>query len=78
MQSLPPVGKLPAAMSDERVQIGDRVITMQMPGIFTVASRTGHVIRIVSDDGVELTVADASVRRLDGAEAATADDTAGD
>lgn len=65
-------------MSDERIQIGDRVITMQMPGIFTVTSRAGHVIRIISDDSVELTVVDASVRRLDGAEAATADVAASD
>jgi len=51
-------------MSDGPLQVGDRVITMQMPGIFTVTARVGRGLRITSDDGVVLTVAEASLRRM--------------
>lgn len=70
MQCGPPIGKLRARMSDEPLQIGDRVITMQMPGIFTITGRTGRAMEIVSDDGVRLTVSEASLRRIYDAPAA--------
>jgi hypothetical protein len=66
-------------MSDRPIQIGDRVITMQMPGIFVVTARRGAFVEIASDDGVVLTVSDASLRRMppdpapdDGADASDA------
>lgn len=51
-------------MSERPLEIGDRVITMQMPGIFTVTARKGRALEIVSDDGVRLTVTEASLRRM--------------
>ena len=51
-------------MSDGPLQVGDRVITMQMPGIFTVTARAGRGLQITSDEGVMLTVAEASLRRM--------------
>lgn len=59
-------------MSDGPLQIGDRVITMQMPGIFTVTGRKGRALDIVSDEGVRLTVTEASLRRMDRAPTAPA------
>lgn len=52
-------------MPEGPLQIGDRVITMQMPGIFTVSGRRARALDIVSDDGVRLTVSEASLRRMD-------------
>jgi hypothetical protein len=65
-------------MADGPLRIGDRVITMQMPGIFTVTGRSGRALDIVSDEGVRLRVMEASLRRMDAApaDAPDADDEA--
>jgi len=52
-------------MTNGRLRIGDRVITMQMPGIFTVTGHNGPALDIVSDDGVRLRVYESSLRRMD-------------
>jgi len=52
-------------MADDRLRIGDRVITMQMPGIFTVTGQSGPALDIVSDEGVHLRVYESSLRRMD-------------
>ena len=53
-------------MGDAAIQVGDRVIILQMPGVFRVASRTGRMIIIESARGVRLTVQAEAVRRVDG------------
>jgi len=51
-------------MADRPIEIGDRVYTLQMPGVFLVLERRGMFIDIESDAGIRLTVSDASVRRV--------------
>lgn len=52
-------------MVDEAIQVGDRVINLQVPGIFTVVERRGRFLEIESDGGLQMTVEDSTVRRLD-------------
>jgi len=60
-------------MAEGPLRIGDRVITMQMPGIFTVTGRSGRALDIVSDEGVRLRVMEASLRRMEAAPVAPPD-----
>jgi hypothetical protein len=51
-------------MADGPIEIGDRVYTLQMPGVFLVVGRRGTFVDLESDAGIRLTVSDASVRRV--------------
>jgi len=51
-------------MADGPIEIGDRVYTLQMPGVFLVLARRGSFVDIESDGGIRLTVSDASLRRV--------------
>ena len=49
---------------ETRLEIGDRVITLQMPGIFRVTARDGEVLSIQAEkSGVRLRVHEGSLRR---------------
>ena len=51
-------------MEDERLKIGDRVITLQMPGIFRVTARDGEILTIhLEKGGVELRLHESALRR---------------
>ena len=52
-------------MADEPIKVGDRVINLQMPGVFVVVARRGRVLEIETADGVAMTVLDSAVRRLE-------------
>lgn len=52
-------------MGERAIQVGDRVINLQMPGIFTVLARRGRILDIESPGGIRLSVLDAAVRRLE-------------
>jgi hypothetical protein len=52
-------------MAEAPIQIGDRVINLQMPGVFVVTARRGRLIDIETDEGIAMTVLDSAVRRLD-------------
>jgi hypothetical protein len=57
---------------DEKLNIGDRVITLAMPGIFRVVARDGDILTIESAKGVRLTKHEAALRPpLDDAEDVT-------
>ena len=48
----------------DRLEIGDRVITLQMPGIFRVVARDGNILTINAEKGsVRLTVYETALRR---------------
>src|SRR5258706_6396398 len=47
------------------IQLGDRVINLQVPGIFTVVDRTGDLLVIETARGLRMTVLAQQVRRLD-------------
>ena len=51
-------------MAEQPIQIGDRVINLQVPGIFTVVSRRGPYVDIETEDGLRMTLVEAAVRRV--------------
>jgi hypothetical protein len=61
-----PNGYLPDPMADRAIQVGDRVINLQMPGIFTVMARRGWILDIESPEGIRLSLSDSAVRRVEG------------
>ena len=52
-------------MADTPIKVGDRVITLQMPGVFVVVARRGRLLDIQTDEGIAMTVLESAVRRLD-------------
>lgn len=49
---------------EEKLRIGDRVITLQMPGIFRVVVRNGAILTIDSEKhGARLRVHESQLRR---------------
>jgi hypothetical protein len=50
---------------DGVIRVGDRVVSLSMPGIFRVVARTGQLLAIETDDGIRMTVTDGNVRRVD-------------
>jgi hypothetical protein len=54
-------------MAMNGIQVGDRVINLQVPGIFTVVDRQGRLLVIETVRGLRMTVFDSQVRRLDDA-----------
>ena len=51
---------------DSPLRVGDRVIHLQAPGIFTVVARRGGYLEIENDRGVKMTVHEVGLRRVDG------------
>jgi hypothetical protein len=47
------------------IQLGDRVINLQVPGLFTVIDRRGSLLVIETAKGLRMTVLDSQVRLLD-------------
>jgi hypothetical protein len=55
-------------MPDETaIHPGDRVVHLQVPGVFTVRTRRGCLLDVESERGLRMTVREITVRRLDGA-----------
>jgi hypothetical protein len=52
-------------MAETPIQVGDRVINLQMPGIFVVTARRGRLLDMETDEGIAMTLVDSAVRRLD-------------
>ena len=53
-------------MAEETIQVGDRVVTVAVQGIFTVLARRGPLVDIENERGVRMTVAVIALRRLNG------------
>jgi hypothetical protein len=51
-------------MGGGAIQVGDQVVTLQVPGTFTVIDRQGPHVVIETARGLRLTVLDSQVRRL--------------
>ena len=52
-------------MGEGPIKVGDRVINLQVPGIFVVLGRQGTMmVEIRSDAGLRMVVHEASLRRL--------------
>jgi hypothetical protein len=54
-------------MSDASIEVGDRVVNLQMPGIFRVVARHGRLLDIETPEGVRMTVRAEALRKLDDA-----------
>jgi hypothetical protein len=55
-------------MGARAIQLGDKVINLQVPGIFTVIDRNGELLVIETARGLRMTVLAQQVRRLDDVE----------
>ena len=53
-------------MSDEAIQVGDRVVHLQVPGVFTVVARRGAFLEVENARGLRMTIHEVALRRLDG------------
>jgi len=54
-------------MAEEaRIQLGDHVIGLDMPGIFTVNRRRGAFVEIENDRGLRRVVHEVALRRVNG------------
>jgi hypothetical protein len=57
-----------AAMTENgTIGVGDRVVHLQVAGVFIVLGRRGRMLDVESDRGLRMMVSEISVRRLDGA-----------
>ena len=54
-------------MGANGIQLGDHVINLQVPGIFTVVDRTGTLVVIQTPRGLRMAVREAQLRRVDDA-----------
>ena len=52
-------------MAAGTIQVGDRVINLQVPGLFTVIDRRGQLLVLETAKGLRMTVIDSQVRLLD-------------
>jgi len=67
LQSSSSPGKLrPRVRDSEAYQVGDRVVHLQVPGVFVVVGRRGSMLEIESARGLRMTVHEIGLRRLDG------------
>jgi len=54
-------------MAEVAIQLGDKVINLQVPGVFTVVGRRGAWLDIESERGLRMTVHETGLRRVEGA-----------
>ena len=52
-------------MATGTIQVGDCVINLQVPGLFTVIDRRGRLLVLETAKGLRMTVLDSQVRLLD-------------
>ena len=48
------------------IRIGDRVVHLQVPGVFTIVARRGAFFEVDNARGLRMTVHQVGLRRLDG------------
>ena len=53
-------------MVERAIQVGDRVVHLQVPGVFVVIGRKGPLLLVEGSRGLRMTVLDKAARRLDG------------
>ncbi len=52
-------------MAEGAIQVGDRVISLQVPGVFSVVARRDGLLEIENERGVRMIVSETGVRRLE-------------
>jgi hypothetical protein len=48
------------------IQVGDRVVSLQVPGVLVVVARRGHLIDVEGHHGLRMTVHEVALRKVDG------------
>jgi hypothetical protein len=54
-------------VGEESIRVGDRVVNLQVPGVFVVVGRRGSFVEIENDRGLRMTLHEVALRRLNGA-----------
>jgi len=63
-----------AAVAEEpAIRVGDRVVHLQVPGVFTVVGRRGPFLDLESARGLRMSVHEVGLRRVDGTPPAAKD-----
>jgi len=52
-------------MATGTIQLGDRVINLQVPGLFTVIDRRGQLLMLETAKGLRMNVLESQVRLID-------------
>jgi hypothetical protein len=65
LQSNTPTGNTSPAMGGDGIGVGDRVVGTQIPGVFTVLSRTGELVEVESERGLRMRVLVRGLRKLE-------------
>jgi len=60
-------------MAERAIQVGDRVVHTQVPGVFVVKGRRGPLLLVESPRGLRMTLLEKAARRIEGPPAAPAD-----
>ena len=55
-----------ARVSGDGIQIGDRVVHLQVPGVFTVIGRRGGFLEVEGARGLRMTIHQTGLRRVEG------------
>ena len=61
-------------MTQRPIGVGDRVVNMQVPCVFVVTGRRGHLLDLENDRGLRVVALESALRRLDGPPPAPKDD----
>lgn len=71
----PPLRPASSAAVDEDapIRVGDRVVNLQVPGVFTVVGRRGAFLDVESARGLRMSVHEVGLRRVDGTPPAAKD-----
>ena len=56
----------PAAVTEEPIRVGDRVVHLQVPGVFVVVARRGAFVEVENDRGLRMTLHEVALRRVNG------------
>ena len=60
-------------MAERAIQVGDRVVHTQVPGVFVVTGKRGPLLLVESPRGLRMTLLEKAARRVDGSPPAPAD-----
>jgi len=53
-------------VTEEPIRVGDRVVHLQVPGVFVVVARRGAFLEIENDRGLRMTLHEVALRRVNG------------
>jgi hypothetical protein len=54
-------------VAEEPIRVGDRVVNLQVPGVFVVVGRRGPFVELENDRGLRMTLHEVALRRVNGA-----------